>query len=781
MRTSRHLNESVITKNLTTSDSRRQGSIDALGVLSKFYGKDGTKGKGISKKDGIDMIAGSRLVGRSFQYVTQKGECKNYAIESYLPWNGFHRVRKLNKNGERVTNKCGEYKTKVIDLNEYPNIRWLDENRSGFYDGFCGGNNLPSMSQTSVSAATEVSDDRFTKIPEDRKRKRNAVSPVSLKKNNDDDYFATPPPPKLARNISNDVNSCSSSIFCSCESVEPNEEECTPPPKPGKDADTKISKICNYNGVTYIPRINRYQVQCRRKLFVEGNKKAFIGTFKDEIEAAKAYDAAVRKHMPSAKIPNMLNFPTPSEIAMMKRVGKENPVSKPVIRSPIPDKAVSTTTLLEEEPSRKKMRRDGLFAGDRIAFALRGKDNIHFGTVAECGSENDQRNWMVSFDIGEMYELDDEDIDDGLELYDEILEREELFPLPKWGSLQVGDRTAVSIGWSGVHFGRIKEFMVDDKSKMKWKVAFDDGDIIEFDSSQIKKGIDLYRRIREKKDARSLVSEVDEPASKPDSDGSVEEQEPAVSIRKLRGMKVGDRIAYEFGTAGVFFGSIEGLNVIRHMPRKNMRWDIEFDDGDRYKFDAFEMATGIALYEKIRLGEKNNPECVEKIRMWRETHLAEKRNIKKKIPKCIQKMYREVGFAKWGQWYLPVMFLGPYDVGPGSVREQWKEAFAKEDWTQTPVGKIPQIVYWFGESTNKGFSILEEKECLSLEEGKKKGLLRRKENKSKSASKHNHAISLLWDAHRKPSEARLPLGIIKEHHERVSGPDADRLLAELNL
>merc|ERR1711935_1289427 len=210
----------------------------------------------------------------------------------------------------------------------------------------------------------------------------------------------------------------------------------------------------------------------------------------------------------------------------MKRAGKKNPSSKPIIRSPVRDKVVSSSSLEQERPSRKKMRRDGLVAGDRIAFALRGKNHIHMGTVTECGSENqgydlntDQRNWMVSFDIGEIYELDHQDIDDGLELYDEILEKEELFPLPKQGSVRIGDRTAVSLGWSGVHFGRIKEFKADDNSKMKWKVLFDDGDIIDFDSSQMKKSIDLYRRIREKKDARSLVSEVDEPASTPDSGG----------------------------------------------------------------------------------------------------------------------------------------------------------------------------------------------------------------------------------------------------------------------
>jgi hypothetical protein len=55
----------------------------------------------------------------------------------------------------------------------------------------------------------------------------------------------------------------------------------------------------------------------------------------------------------------------------------------------------------------------------------------------------------------------------------------------------------------------------------------------------------------------------------------------------------------------------------------------------------------------------------------------ERANVLAKIPENVKKEFRQVGFAKWGKDFLPVMFLGPYDVAPGSVRDQWFEMLEK--------------------------------------------------------------------------------------------------------
>jgi len=405
---------------------------------------------------------------------------------------------------------------------------------------------------------------------------------------------------------------------------------------------------------------------------------------------------------------------------------------------------------------------------------------VHFGTVTKCGigDYGQDQTWTISLDIGEIYELDSWDVTEGLDLYEKILENEIPHPLPKKASPSIGDRTAFGFGVSGIHFGCIKNRVSEKgdhgKEHQKWTVEFDDGEVHKFDTSEINNGLELYRRIREGKEARALLGADPPPDKTASGDDNDQEKSPTVPTRKLLGMARGDRIAFDFGTAGVYFGSIEESHASCSTKRKDWWWDIAFDDGDRYKFDAFEMARGVALYAKIRESERNDPKCEEKVRQWKKEHLAEKKMVDSRLSKEAKNRFLEVGFARWGKTYLPVLFLGPYHVCPGSVREQWLGAFSKAGGK----GKIPQIVYWFGVAPDKGFSILEESDCLSLAEGKKQGLLQMKDTKSKAAEKHNHALHKLKECLRKPKESRPPLGKVREVHERVWGPNSDRLLAE---
>lgn len=50
----------------------------------------------------------------------------------------------------------------------------------------------------------------------------------------------------------------------------------------------------------------------------------------------------------------------------------------------------------------------------------------------------------------------------------------------------------------------------------------------------------------------------------------------------------------------------------------------------------------------------------------------EKKRQLKEVPKEVKKDFRQLGFGKWGKSYLPIIQLGPYDVG-GSLRESYLE------------------------------------------------------------------------------------------------------------
>ena len=416
-----------------------------------------------------------------------------------------------------------------------------------------------------------------------------------------------------------------------------------------------------------------------------------------------------------------------------------------------------------------------LVAGDRIAFGFGSDNGVHFGTVTNYGVESyDQaiyRTWTVSFDIGETYELDCVDVTNGLELYENVLEDEITYPLPTEDSPEVGNRIAFGFTVFGIHFGCIKNCVNEEDKEQHniWTVEFDDGEVHKFGSSEIHKGLNIYRRIRERKDARLLLQE--EP-SKISSDNG-----PTVGMKRLLAIVPGDRIAYDFGPDGVYFGSIEKSHASSTTSRKDWTWDIAFDDGHRYKYDSFEMTRAITLYETIKESERNNPKCEEKILKWREDHLAQKQRIEKSLPKGTKKRFLEVGFARWEKPYLPCLFLGPYDVSPGSVRKQWLEAFYKLG-DNASSSKFPQIVYWLGVTPDKGFSILKESDCLSLSDAKKQGLLNTRNTKSKAAKKHNCALLKLKEAVEKAPGCRSPLGEVREVHERMSGPNSDRLLAE---
>jgi hypothetical protein len=53
----------------------------------------------------------------------------------------------------------------------------------------------------------------------------------------------------------------------------------------------------------------------------------------------------------------------------------------------------------------------------------------------------------------------------------------------------------------------------------------------------------------------------------------------------------------------------------------------------------------------------------------------EKEEILSEIPKDVKARFRQCGFATWGKVVYPMIELGPYDVPPGSLRDQWFSMF----------------------------------------------------------------------------------------------------------
>eukprot|EP00551_Chaetoceros_affinis_P009436 CAMPEP_0203667664 /NCGR_PEP_ID=MMETSP0090-20130426/4462_1 /ASSEMBLY_ACC=CAM_ASM_001088 /TAXON_ID=426623 /ORGANISM="Chaetoceros affinis, Strain CCMP159" /LENGTH=325 /DNA_ID=CAMNT_0050531897 /DNA_START=21 /DNA_END=998 /DNA_ORIENTATION=- len=99
----------------------------------------------------------------------------------------------------------------------------------------------------------------------------------------------------------------------------------------------------------------------------------------------------------------------------------------------------------------------------------------------------------------------------------------------------------------------------------------------------------------------------------------------------------------------------------------------------------------------------------------------EKRKVLSTIPDSVKQKFRQLGFAKWNKNYLPAMFLGPYDVAPGPVRNSYMNMLKNKQTNKT---EMPYLVFWYTateEDTRNSFSFISPKSTLMYEEGCRKG------------------------------------------------------------
>lgn len=122
-----------------------------------------------------------------------------------------------------------------------------------------------------------------------------------------------------------------------------------------------------------------------------------------------------------------------------------------------------------------------------------------------------------------------------------------------------------------------------------------------------------------------------------------------------------------------------------------------------------------------------------------------KKEVLQAIPKEVKQQFRQLGFAKWGKEYLPIMFLGPFDVAPGPVRDEW---FQMREKTMSNHTTMSRLVFWYGttqDSLADAFSFIAAKNTMSYEEGRDKYLsipskIKTKMNKNKKLTKSEEQL-----------------------------------------
>mmetsp|Transcript_26427 Transcript_26427/g.39072 ORF Transcript_26427/g.39072 Transcript_26427/m.39072 type:complete len:321 (-) Transcript_26427:1419-2381(-) len=197
-------------------------------------------------------------------------------------------------------------------------------------------------------------------------------------------------------------------------------------------------------------------------------------------------------------------------------------------------------------------------------------------------------------------------------------------------------------------------------------------------------------------------------------------------IHNLSILKVGQRVAYTFSDS-IYFGSIvrcskpKSNDKDRKDDATRWRWEVEFDDDDCWELDSNNMLSAISLYEKCKKEEMEDKSRNEKVDGIINEFFAEKYKILNALSDEIKNDFLEVGFAKWNRSYLPVLFLGPYDLSPGHIRDKWMKYFDRAEGDPRKLKNLPRIIYWYGFPIQEAFSIMPRGDCLSCEEGTKRG------------------------------------------------------------
>jgi len=240
---------------------------------------------------------------------------------------------------------------------------------------------------------------------------------------------------------------------------------------------------------------------------------------------------------------------------------------------------------------------------------------------------------------------------------------------------------------------------------------------------------------------------------------------------------LGQRIAKEFNDGLVYFGKI--VDAFEH--ESESFWHVSYDDGDSEDLDNESIKDALALYAKFQEQEFTDVLWFSKVVVLRHQFMVEKENFLSQLPMKIKENFLELGFARWARNYLPVMYLGPYDVSPGAIREEWMENYKKH---KEFLDKMPRLVFWYGANIHKCFSFVDPKDCYSLSTGIERGFCKIPMDGNKeviSKPKRTTPMSKTWEAFMKdlplPPKMRIGCPKLKENHELVE--ERLKLLSEV--
>ena len=98
----------------------------------------------------------------------------------------------------------------------------------------------------------------------------------------------------------------------------------------------------------------------------------------------------------------------------------------------------------------------------------------------------------------------------------------------------------------------------------------------------------------------------------------------------------------------------------------------------------------------------------------------EERRVVADLPEYVTKMFHQVGFAKWNKEILPVLFLNPFDVPPGGVRDYWMGYYKRHINNGV---KMAHLVMWYGvKAEAEMFGVIGPNAAIPYDKAAEKGI-----------------------------------------------------------
>ena len=232
------------------------------------------------------------------------------------------------------------------------------------------------------------------------------------------------------------------------------------------------------------------------------------------------------------------------------------------------------------------------------------------------------------------------------------------------------------------------------------------------------------------------------------------------------------------------FGEVEKCHV---SAGSMSEWDfrIGLDDGQTFEVDCDEMRKALATYDRLCREEMVHPATPATKAAIVAAFQTKKQLVLGMISEKYKSHFLQLGFARWEDEFLPVLFVGPYDISEGPLRDTFLRKIKNASRGLLP---LPRLVYWYGvDELEEAFSFVPQEDCLTYEEGASKGLLElpkdlqtkldRGRAFTNTEKKRIEGRDLMEEDKEKNKEDRRRFEKFKEDHEYIL--DGERLIVEI--